>query len=175
MWSPRGETRACSNVMSADACKVECRAAAQLVEKAIAGLVSSVVLQALAESVRRADEKLNTESLSAYCGTSRRTLSRRLRDVGLPSPQGVIACGKILASSWLLADGHRSVEAVALELGLGDAAALVHLYRPYLGSTPGDVRRRSGLAIAIRLLLDRIPEGANRAELHEGAYSPGSR
>ena len=175
MWSPRGEARACNNAMSADACKVECRAAAQLVEKAMAGLVPSLVLQALAESVRGADEKLDTESLSAYCGTSRRTLSRQLRDVGLPSPQGIIACGKILASSWLLVNAYRSVEAVALELGLGDSAALVHLYRRYLGSTPGDVRKRGGLAIAIRLLLDRRPEGANRTELHEGAYRRGSR
>ena len=155
MWSPIGEAVAWIDVVSADACNVACATASHTVESAFAGRVPCLVLRALVESVRRADEKLDSELLASLCGRSRRTLSRRLREVGLPSPEGVVAWGKIFASSWFLTHGSRSVEAVALELGLDGSGALVHLYRHYLDLTPGDVRRRGGLAVAITLLLDR--------------------
>jgi AraC family transcriptional activator FtrA len=129
--------------------------ASNVVQASFAGRIPRLALRVLVEAVRRADEKVDPEALAMLCGQSRRTLSRRLREMGLPSPAGIIAWGKILASSWLLSDGGESLEAVALELGLGGSGALVHLYRRYLGLTPGEIRRRGGLAAAISLLQER--------------------
>lgn len=121
-------------------------------EQALRDNVSPLAVEAVAQAVVCAFEHIGVETLARMCGCSRRTLSRRLASDALPSPRGIIAWGKILVAAQLLAEGDRSIEAVAHQLGLSDASGLVHLYQHHAGLTPGQIRRSGGVVVALSLL-----------------------
>lgn len=125
------------------------------VEAHFRGTLPPVALRALVVAVREAGGHLDVGTLALRCEVPRRTLSRRLLRAGMPTPEGVIAWGKILVASELLTR-RRKVESAAVQLNLGGSSELVHLFERYTGRTPGEIRAAGGLRIALDNLLARV-------------------
>jgi AraC-like DNA-binding protein len=128
---------------------------------AVGGVLSTVTLStvsrtALTIAIESVAEALNPAQLAQRCHRSPRSLSRDLRASGLPPPAALIAWAKLLVALALLDDRDVSVEHAALEIGLSDSAAFVHLCRRHVGWTPGRLREEGGLLSAIRILAERI-------------------
>lgn len=132
--------------------KAGCAGAAERVREAFRGSIPPAALAALVDATTVAHGMVTALQFAQRSGTGRRTFYRGLKDAGLPTPERMLAWGRVLAASAMLEDGAHSVEAVALGMGLSDSAALVHLFRHHTGRTPGEIREFGGFDCAIGVL-----------------------
>jgi AraC-like DNA-binding protein len=77
---------------------------------------------------------------AAALGLSERSLRRRLQDEG-SSYRAVLDDTRLRKAERLLRDDRLPVEAIAQQLGYGEAAAFIHAFRRWTGSTPAAFRR----------------------------------
>jgi AraC-like DNA-binding protein len=127
-------------------------------ESAFRSRLPARALHALLSAVGISYERADAATLAVINHCSERTLRRLLRKCGLPSPSGLLAWGKLLVASHMLTRPEKTVEGVALQLGLGGSAALVHLLRRHAGPTPGEVREGGGLSYAIDLFCEKMTD-----------------
>lgn len=91
-----------------------------------------------------------------------RTLSRRMRDIGLPTPRRVLQWYWLLHAAWHIESGIRKKDAVARRVGLASGAALGATLRHCTGLQWPELRDRVGLGgLLVRfdtLLRQRDPD-----------------
>jgi len=78
-------------------------------------------------------------------GVSRRTLFRYCERERYPPPGEMLVWCRLFLAAYLLEDQGRTIESVALEIGLPSANALRNLLRYHADCTPTEVRRAGGL------------------------------
>ncbi|GAC1697543.1 MAG: hypothetical protein NVS9B3_15250 [Gemmatimonadaceae bacterium] len=96
-----------------------------------------------------------TEAADAL-GVHRKTLVNRLSVAGWPTPTAVAGWVRILIAASLMEDPGRTVERVALDVGLPSAAALRNMLRRRTGLRPAEVRLAGGLACVLAIFRDRV-------------------
>ncbi|GAC1479731.1 MAG: hypothetical protein NVS1B4_24490 [Gemmatimonadaceae bacterium] len=96
-----------------------------------------------------------TEAADAL-GVHRKTLVNRLSVAGWPTPTAVAGWVRIFVAASLMEDPGRTVERVALDVGLPSAAALRNMLRRRTGLRPAEVRAAGGLAAVLAIFRDRL-------------------
>jgi AraC-like DNA-binding protein len=113
--------------------------------------------------ITHAQQRISVSQVAAALSLSRRTLSYRLATGRLLSAHSLIVWCRLLTAARLLQDSGRTVEAVALSLQFGSAAAFRNMLRRKAGLTPADLRACGGqdflLRAFTRLLADRERSG----------------
>lgn len=89
-----------------------------------------------------------------------RTLERRLRRMGLPSPVALTTWGRVLAAASLLDDHARTVQNVARATGFGAEPGMQRTFRRLLGMTAGQARACGATRTALTAFLQILPETA---------------
>lgn len=84
---------------------------------------------------RRAVEPCRVGDLAADFGVTERSLQRRSRRLGIPSPKNLSALARVFTVARLLHWSKRPLSAVALALGFSNDANCYRLLRRVLGST----------------------------------------
>lgn len=83
---------------------------------------------------------ITVADLATYANTSIRTLNRQVTRLLGHGPQALIQSIRLNRARVLLAQGTLPVDAVAAQVGLGDAAALRRLLRRRMDVTPSQIR-----------------------------------
>ena len=94
---------------------------------------------------------------------SRRTLSRRCVDSGLPNPRRLLAWMRVLLACELLDDPRRTVGNVAFVCGYSSDNALRLALSTFLGRTPRELRQSGALSTAARAFRGELSEHRNSA------------
>ncbi len=100
--------------------------------------------------------------IAAAVGLERRTLERRLGEVGLPPPGRLIMWCRFLHAARLLEDPARSVENVAFALGFGSASALSTAFKRYTDLRATELRASAPVRTLADRFLRSLPGTARR-------------
>jgi AraC-like DNA-binding protein len=130
------------------------RALADSVRRAL-GELKPTVRDAVLTVVARAHERLSPESLARLLGIRRKLLAERLAEAGFPSPQPLIAWGRLIVASRMLEDAQRSADSVALALEFPSGSAFRNTCQRYLRLAPQQIRASGGAAYVIRAFLEQ--------------------
>jgi AraC-like DNA-binding protein len=144
------------------------RGVGELLRKAL-GDVPPTARDAALAVVSRAHERLSPEKLARLLGVRRRALTERLTRAGFPSPQRLIAWGRLIVAGRLLEDPERKADAIALTLDFPSGSAFRNTCQRYLGATPQEIRARGGADYVVGAFLRVVGQGAR-----EAGRSPGS-
>lgn len=128
---------------------------AQMVEHALTGELSHHALRVLTVAIRESAWCRDREGLSRAVGVARRTLHRHLDRAGLCSPRYVLAWAELLVACRYHEAGL-TLEQVAVRTRRDGSAAIVHLFRSYAGTTPGQLRLQGGPPAAVEILRTQI-------------------
>ncbi|HEU4565347.1 MAG TPA: helix-turn-helix domain-containing protein, partial [Gemmatimonadaceae bacterium] len=123
--------------------QAEARGLTEALRRAL-GDVRPTARDAMLVAVTRAHQRLSPDSLSRILGVRRKLLGERLVQAGFPSPQPLIAWGRLIVAARLLEDPERSADNVALALEYPSGSAFRNSCQRYLGATPHEIRARGG-------------------------------
>jgi AraC-like DNA-binding protein len=115
----------------------------------LAEVVGPIALPLLRYCLEQPDRAPTVPDIARALGTSRQTLSARLRAVGLPSPRDLAVWCRLLLAAQLLATSGRTVDEVALTLDFPSANGLRNMLRRHSGF--GIAEARAG---GVTLVLD---------------------
>jgi transcriptional regulator GlxA family with amidase domain len=94
---------------------------------------------------------LSVAGVARALGINRKTLLNRLASANLPAPGVVISWCRLLVAAWVLEQGERPIEQVALALGFGSGTGFRNMLRRYTGLRPSQLRSAGGFeAVAER-------------------------
>lgn len=145
------------------------RALADTVRRAL-GDLKPTARDAVLTVVARAHERLSPESLARLLGIRRKLLAERLAEAGFPSPQPLIAWGRLIVAARMLEDDQRSADSVALALEFPSGSAFRNTCQRYLRLAPQQIRASGGAAHVMRAFLDQRRErSADGGEPDENA------
>ncbi|HSJ63332.1 MAG TPA: AraC family transcriptional regulator [Gemmatimonadaceae bacterium] len=146
------------------------RALADSVRSAL-GDLRPTARDAVLTVVARAHERLSPESLARLLGIRRKLLAERLAEAGFPSPQPLIAWGRLIVAARMLEDEQRSADSVALALEFPSGSAFRNTCQRYLRLAPQQIRASGGAAYVIQAFLEHRRDGAGAAieELEDDA------
>jgi AraC-like DNA-binding protein len=136
--------RAIRNVVE----RAEARGAAQELRRLLASH-SPAIRDAVLVAVTRAHEQLTADRLAEIVGVSRRTLSGELLRAGFPPPSKLVTWGRLIVAGQMLADRHRSADAVARALMFPSGSAFRNTCQRYLRLKPGEVRQAGGASAVL--------------------------
>lgn len=139
--------------------RAEARGALAQLLPALATLTPTV-RDAMLLSVTRAHQPLSPEDLSRILGVRRKLLSARLSQAGFPTPQKLIAWGRLIVAARLLEDPERTADSVALALDYPSGSAFRNACQRYARAAPHQMRAQGGAAFVIRLLLSEVATAA---------------
>ncbi|MFL5574366.1 MAG: helix-turn-helix domain-containing protein [Gemmatimonadaceae bacterium] len=114
----------------------------------------------------QARRPLAVDEVAAALGMCRRTLGRRLRRAGLPSPLAVIGWCRLLVAARVMEERGRTLEQVALRLQFPGAASLRNMLARYTALRPREVRENGGLRCVL-FAFRRVIEAGRRAARDE--------
>ena len=148
------------------------RAIQDVIERAMARGVGELLRKALGDVpptprdaalavVARAHERLSPEKLARLLGVRRRTLTERLVRASFPTPQRLIAWGRLIVAARLLEDPGRKADAVALALDFPSGSAFRNTCQRYLGAAPHEIRSRGGAGYVVAAFM-RVVSSASR-------------
>jgi AraC-like DNA-binding protein len=132
------------------------RALADAVRRSL-GDLKPTVRDAVLTVVARAHERLSPESLARLLGIRRKLLADRLSESGFPSPQPLIAWGRLIVASRMLEDAERSADSVAMALEFPSGSAFRNTCQRYLRLAPQQIRQRGGARHVIQAFLANRP------------------
>lgn len=112
-------------------------------------LVSAVVDYCLCDDA----DAVTAISVATKLGLSRRTLSKRLSQLGVPGVSFVLTRTRVLLAVGLLLRGHKS-EKVALRLGFSSASALRNMLRRHTQLRPSELASHGDLGYWCEKLLN---------------------
>ena len=135
------------------------RALADTVRRAL-GDLKPTVRDAVLTVVARAHERLSPESLARLLGIRRKLLAERLAEAGFPSPQPLIAWGRLIVAARMLEDDQRSADSVALALEFPSGSAFRNTCQRYLRLAPQQIRASGGAEFVIQAFLGQKRSGA---------------
>ncbi|MFE6286667.1 GlxA family transcriptional regulator [Streptomyces sp. NPDC057877] len=92
-------------------------------------------------ALHRLGEPLSLRTLARHAAVSPRTLSRRFVDDTGYTPMQWVMRARVDAARELLERSERSVEQIAVDVGLGTGANLRQHFQQILGTTPSEYRR----------------------------------
>ena len=138
-----------------------------LVEQAQARGLTEVLRQAMGDvrptvrdatliAVTRAHQPLSPEKLADILGIPRKTLTTRLAQAGYPTPQRLIAWGRLMVAAKMLEDDERSADSVALALEYPSGSAFRNQCQRYLQATPHEIRARGGARYVVDTFMGLI-------------------
>jgi AraC-like DNA-binding protein len=136
------------------------RALADAVRRAL-GDLKPTARDAVLTVVARAHERLSPESLARLLGIRRKLLAGRLAEAGFPSPQPLIAWGRLIVAARMLEDAQRSADSVALALEFPSGSAFRNTCQRYLRLAPHQIRASGGAEYVIGAFLAQRPEGVD--------------
>jgi AraC-like DNA-binding protein len=141
------------------------RALADSVRRAL-GHLKPTARDAVLTVVARAHERLSPESLSRLLGIRRKLLAERLSEAGFPSPQPLIAWGRLIVAARMLEDEQRSADSVALALEFPSGSAFRNTCQRYLKLAPHQIRASGGAEYVVGAFLAQRRDGMDQqAEL----------
>jgi AraC-like DNA-binding protein len=111
--------------------------------------VSGLGLDCLKWAIENSHRTPRVEHLAEAFASSARSLTRRLRRGGAPSPGRILLWGKLFRAVHMLSDRESTVEQVAFALGYSSGAALARALRRETGYPPVKVLRRGGLGCVL--------------------------
>ena len=114
---------------------------------------SVIVRDAVLVSVTRAHENLNGDRLAEILAASRRTVSGELKRAGFPPPSKLVTWGRLIVAGQMLADRHRSADAISRALAFPSGSAFRNTFQRYLGLKPTEVRSAGGASAVIERFL----------------------
>ena len=123
---------------------------------------SLVVRDAAMVAVTRAHEHLSGDRLAKIVGTSRRTLCAELQRAGFPPPAKLVTWGRLIVSSQMLRDRHRSADAVARALDFPSGSAFRNTCQRYLGLRPSEIREAGGASVVVERFFSAVRDGGAR-------------
>jgi AraC-like DNA-binding protein len=130
----------------------EARGLADTVRRSL-GDAKPTVRDAVLIAVTRAHQRLSPEALARQLGVRRKVLSMRLLQSGFPSPQPLIAWGRLIVAARMLEDPERSADGVALAMDFPSGSAFRNTCQRYLQATPQQIRDRGGARFVIAAFL----------------------
>jgi AraC-like DNA-binding protein len=136
------------------------RALADSVRSAL-GDLRPTARDAVLTVVARAHERLSPESLARLLGIRRKLLAERLAEAGFPSPQPLIAWGRLIVAARMLEDEQRSADSVALALEFPSGSAFRNTCQRYLRLAPQQIRAAGGAAHVIAAFLGQRSSQGN--------------
>jgi AraC-like DNA-binding protein len=128
------------------------------------GEVRPTARDAMLVCVTRAHQRLSPDALARILGVRRKVLSERLVQARFPSPQPLIAWGRLIVAARMLEDPERSADRIAMALEYPSGSAFRNSCQRYLGATPHEIRANGGA----RWVIDRFLQLAGI-----GAIDPG--
>lgn len=134
------------------------RALADAVRRAL-GDLKPTARDAILTVVARAHERLSPESLARLLGIRRKLLAERLAEAGFPSPQPLIAWGRLIVAARMLEDEQRSADSVALALEFPSGSAFRNTCQRYLRLAPQQIRARGGAEFVMQAFLAQRRDG----------------
>lgn len=143
------------------------RALADTVRRAL-GDLRPTVRDAVLTVVARAHERLSPESLARLLGIRRKLLAERLAEAGFPSPQPLIAWGRLIVAARMLEDEQRSADSVALALEFPSGSAFRNTCQRYLRLAPQQIRASGGAEHVIQAFLSQ-KRGGSASEVDESS------
>lgn len=149
------------------------RALADTVRRAL-GDLKPTVRDAVLTVVARAHERLSPESLARLLGIRRKLLAERLAEAGFPSPQPLIAWGRLIVAARMLEDEQRSADSVALALEFPSGSAFRNTCQRYLKMAPQQIRAAGGAEYVISAFLGQKRSEKDEAEEDDSAAPPPS-
>lgn len=99
----------------------------------------------------RAPRMLSVCDVAHTIGTSKRSLHRQLRSLGLPTPESTISWCRLFVAVYLIARQREPADRVAGELGFGSGSGLRNMLRRYTGYTPTAARDPDAVSRLARL------------------------
>jgi AraC-like DNA-binding protein len=99
----------------------------------------------------RAARTLSVHDVAHTMGTSKRSLHRQLRTLGLPTPESTISWCRLFVATYLFALKQEPVDHVAGALGYYSGAGLRNMLRRYTGYTPTATRDPDAVSRLARL------------------------
>jgi AraC-like DNA-binding protein len=147
------------------------RALADTVRHAL-GDLKPTVRDAVLTVVARAHERLSPESLARLLGIRRKLLAERLAEAGFPSPQPLIAWGRLIVAARMLEDEQRSADSVALALEFPSGSAFRNTCQRYLRLAPQQIRASGGAAHVIRAFLEQRRDAPSALDMEESVATP---
>ena len=146
------------------------RALADTVRQAL-GDLKPTARDAVLTVVARAHERLSPESLARLLGIRRKLLAERLAEAGFPSPQPLIAWGRLIVAARMLEDEQRSADSVALALEFPSGSAFRNTCQRYVRLAPQQIRASGGAVYVIQAFLaqrrDGTPSSVDEGGDHE--------
>ncbi|MBA3560594.1 MAG: helix-turn-helix transcriptional regulator [Gemmatimonadaceae bacterium] len=146
--------------------QAEARGLTDTLRRAI-GAVKPTVRDATLLATTRAHQRLSSASLARILGVRRKVLAERLQQAGFPSPQPLLAWGRLIVAARMLEDPERSADSVAAALEFPSGSAFRNMCQRYLGAAPGDIRTRGGAGYVIAAFLAQIENAAREAAVAE--------
>ena len=116
------------------------------------------VRDAVMVAVTRAHLRLTSHRLAEICGTPKRTLLTALEKAGYPSPQKLLAWGRLIVAAQMLEDPNKAADAVARQLDFPSGSAFRNTCQRYLGATPHEIRGHGGGAWAVTKFLTHVAQ-----------------
>jgi AraC-like DNA-binding protein len=113
--------------------------------------------------IERAGAPLSVRDVADAFAVDPRTIDRRFRQSGLPSPREVIGWSRLLVASTLLEDAGRPVEQVAYALEFPSGAALRNMLRRYTDLRPQELRENGGHRCILHLFKQAMQSGRELA------------
>jgi len=117
------------------------------------GEMDSVGLACLRWAVENARGAPDVGGLAKSLSLTPRSLNRRLRSRGLPTPSRLLLWGRLFRAGRLLEGGSETVEQVAYHLGYSSAAALRRPLGQHVGCSPTELAARGGAAFVLEAFL----------------------
>jgi AraC-like DNA-binding protein len=136
------------------------RALADSVRSAL-GDLRPTARDAVLTVVARAHERLSPETLARLLGIRRKLLAERLAEAGFPSPQPLIAWGRLIVAARMLEDEQRSADSVALALEFPSGSAFRNTCQRYLRLAPQQIRASGGAKHVIAAFLGQRRDQGN--------------
>lgn len=135
------------------------RALADTVRQAL-GDLKPTARDAVLTVVARAHERLSPETLARLLGIRRKLLAERLAEAGFPSPQPLIAWGRLIVAASMLEDEQRSADSIALALEFPSGSAFRNTCQRYIRLAPQQIRQAGGALHVIQAFLSQRREVA---------------
>jgi AraC-like DNA-binding protein len=117
----------------------------------------------IAHCIEQSAATMTVPHLAGIVGVHRRTLTRRLNGLGLPSPESVIGWSRLIVAAYFLEHVDAPVDRLALHLGFVSGSALRGMLKRYTALTPADVARPGGLLRVVRRFAAVCRAGAARS------------
>lgn len=153
--------------------QAEARGLTDALRRAI-GDVKPTVRDATLLATTRAHQRLSSASLARILGIRRKVLAERLQQAGFPSPQPLLAWGRLIVAARMLEDQERSADSVAAALEFPSGSAFRNMCQRYISASPNDIRARGGAAYVIDAFLSTVREtGVGNPEAVHEIVGPG--